>query len=97
MRSRMSANDDELLARLWRPNSLPVAKISLSATEQTIEEAEPHGDRHSLERVLPDIIFRGVHGLDRAILRAPGLPLGDISNCRGEFLHIALYRLNFNG
>ena len=69
---------------------MPVAKIPLSASEHAIEEAEPNSDRHGLERVLPDIIFRGVHGLDRAILRAPGLPLGDITNCRGEFLDIAL-------
>jgi hypothetical protein len=64
-------------------NSLPL-RDPLSASEQTIEEAEPRGDRHSLERVLPDIIFRGVHYLDGAILRAPGLPLGDIANCRGD-------------
>ena len=76
---------------------MPVAKIPLSASEQTIEEAEPSSDRHSLERVLPDIIFRGVHGLDRAILRAPGLPLGDIANCRGEFLDIVPYRINLVG
>src|SRR4029450_850609 len=69
-------------------NSLPVAKIPLSASEQTIEEAEPSSDRHSLKRVLSDIIFHSVHGLDRAILRAPGLPFGDIANGRGEFLDI---------
>jgi hypothetical protein len=47
-----------------------------------------------LERVLPDIIFRNVHALDRAILRAPGLPLGDIANRRGEFLDISPYLIN---
>jgi hypothetical protein len=50
-----------------------------------------------LEQVLPDIVFHRVLGLDRAFLRAPGLPLGDIANGRGEFLDIVPNRINLVG
>src|SRR5262245_39218399 len=69
----------------------------LAAREDAEQEAEPHGDGDCLKRILTDRVFGLARGLDRLVLGAAKLLVGNAADGRGQVLHLGADRLDLFG